>query len=180
MQFKVFDELADAAQVEDNTVQGWWNWARKKVSGTGYARGSIDNSFTGIYWLMSTPKDRTPNAYHDASNGEVTEEYVHPSVHYRRLANEKYKEDIYEPAAMRGWTRKYEPKGKASNGTTKFGWMWVKYFNNDPEKGIEHSMWEFEIGGMSKDKSLEKRLIDKSWVDAVHTEVESDWKKVRA
>lgn len=180
MQFKVFDELAHAPQVEDNSVQGWFNWAKTKVLPTGYARGSIDDSFTGIYWLMSSPRDRTPNSYHDASNGEVTEEYVHPSVHYRMLANSKYKGDVYEPAAMRGWTRVYEQKGKGRNGQPKFGWMWVKYVDNDPKKGIENSMWEYEIVGMLQDKSLEKRLIGKSWANADHAEVENDWKNVRA
>lgn len=176
-QFKSFDELADTPFEAKEKSTGWLDWAKKKVTPTGYARGSIDDSFSGFYWLLTNPKDRTPNRYHNPP--EVTEEYVHPSVHFRQLANAKWKEPIYEPAAMRGWTRVYEEHGKNSNGQPKAGWMWVKYVKNDPSKGVENSLWEFEIGGMAKDQSLEKRLIDKSWVDSVHNEVNTDWKKAK-
>lgn len=179
IQFKIFDDLADTP-FDGEKEKGWFDWAKKKVLPTGYARGIIDDSFSGIYKLLSNPRDRTPNRYHSPSEGEVTEEYIHPSVHYRKLSNEKSKEDIYEPAAMRGWVRVKEENGKGSDGKPKVGWMWVKYNNNDPKRGIENSLWEFQIGGMAKEKSLEKRLIDKSWVGAVHEEVDKGWKKAKS
>lgn len=177
-QFQALDELADTPFEEAKSV-GWLDWAKKKVLPTGYARGTIDDSYSGLYKFLSSPKDRTPNRYHDQTQGEVTEEYIHPSVHYRKYANTMMKEDVYEPAALRGWVRVYEENGIGPGGKPKSGFKWVKYFGNDAKKGVENSLWEFEVGGMAKEKSLEKRLIDQSWVEAVHQEVENSWTKAK-
>jgi hypothetical protein len=142
---------------------GWWDWAKKVFYNAGYARGDIDESFSAPYWLLTFPQDRTPGKY--GLPGEITEEYVHPSVHYRKKANEMWKEPIYEPAGMRGWVREKRTE-TGSNGKEKTGFMWIKYKDNNLKKGVENSLWEFEIAQyMDPGMSLEKKLIEGSWVE---------------
>jgi hypothetical protein len=92
------------------------------------------------------------------------------------VADRKKGQKVYEPAAMRGWKRVYEGNGKGADGKLRKGWMWVKYKDDKKESGVENQLWEAEIGRLPMGKSVEWRLIEGSWVDAVHQEVAKGWR----
>lgn len=173
-QFEPLDKLSDTL-IPPPQKEGWGSWL-KKILPTGYARGTIDDSYSGFFRLLTFARPRTPNRYYD---DEVTNEYVHPSVHYRQYAQQLLEERPYVPAALKGWVRIFDQNGQDANGRLKRGWKWVKYIKSNPQRGVENWLWEYEIGGMQKSMSLEKRLINNSWVDAVHKEVEASWKEGR-
>lgn len=165
-QLKGLERLADVAPAA----------SKDGLKNAGYATEHIPDSHTKEYDAMGFPEDRTPNCYHDLSKGQYTVERIHPSVHYRQVADRKKGKKVYEPAAMRGWQRVYEENGKGIDGKLRKGWMWVKYKDDKKKNGIENQLWEFEIGRMPLGKSIEWRLIEGSWVDAVHQEVEKGWR----
>ncbi|KAF4633746.1 hypothetical protein G7Y89_g4362 [Cudoniella acicularis] len=175
-QFLPFDVLADtkSPQTPLSPAKILWETVKRKTLPTGYAKGTINNSFTFMYRLLGSPVDRTPNAYHDPNAGEKTNERIHPSVYYRQLASLRHNQEVYEPAAMRGWVREFEKDGIDEKGRKCQGWMWKKY-KDSSKKEVESQLWEFEIQAELED-SLEYRLIENSWVENIHKLVMKAWK----
>lgn len=187
-QFAPFDKLADmkTPKSPDSPSKMLWETVKRKTLPTGYAKGKIDDSYTFLYWLLGSPIDRTPGRYHDPAANERTNERVHPSVHYRQLSNIRHKEPVYEPAAMHGWVRVFEENGTDDQGRPRKGWMWKKFKDGQAKsevtrekekREVENELWEFEIGHMELEDSLEYRLIENSWVESVHEEVQEGWKR---
>lgn len=142
--------------------------------------GFVDDSHTLLYDVMGTPTPRTPGEYNKAY--EYTVERVHPSVYFRQVyqkENPQKDQEIYQPAAMKGWVRVWEENGFGKDEQKRKGWKWVKYAVDKagkPTSKIEKSMWEFEIGHMPADDSIEKWLIDNSWSEKVHRDVQKGWR----
>ncbi|QPC70602.1 hypothetical protein HYE68_001354 [Fusarium pseudograminearum] len=147
--------------------------------------GNIDDSYTKEYKAMGSAVIRTPMDYYKREEG-YTVERVHPSVHFRqeyhRNLNKQLKEPItvYEPLAMVGWKREYESDGLGKDLKPRKGWTWTKYKKGaTPENKktmIEKRMWEFEIGNLPDDTSVERWLIKKSWnVESYFKTVEEGW-----
>jgi hypothetical protein len=190
-QMKAFQELADAPlrELDGPNKQTWGQWAKSWIvpavpdrvfTAMGYAAGEIKDSHGLVYDVMSDPEDRTPNRYHDWQNktggGEYTVERIHPSVHYRQLALKQTNTGEYVPHAMKDWERIYT-EGLGKDKKPRTGWQWVKWA--DKAKTVkENYLWEFEIGHMPQDRSVEKMLVDGSWVQKVHDEVMEGWKTV--
>jgi len=175
-QFTPFDILADTKTpiTSSHSSHMLWRTVKRKTLPTGYAKGKINDSFTLAYWLLGNPEGRTPNAYHDHQLGERTNERIHPSVHYRQLSNIKHGQEVYQPAAMRGWVREFEKDGIDEKGRRVSGWMWRKY-KEGSQKVVDNQIWEFEIGHMDLGDSLEYRLIENSWVESIHKDVMEGW-----
>ncbi|KAF2838110.1 hypothetical protein M501DRAFT_992982 [Patellaria atrata CBS 101060] len=130
----------------------------------------------------------------DDFDGEYTVERVHPSVFFRQVyereqaekAGKKGKDvKYYEPAAMRGWERIYVKGDSGRDFKARNGFKWVKYEKDKNGKIVKDKqgkdkivnfMWEFEIGHMPEAKSVEKFLIDQSWTESVHNEVQKGWR----
>ncbi|RSL41888.1 hypothetical protein CEP53_012498 [Fusarium sp. AF-6] len=148
--------------------------------------GKIDDSFTKEYKAMGNPENRTPKEYFKPKEGQpeigYTVERVHPSVHFRqeyhRNLNKKLKKPVkvYQPYALEGWERIREENGYGKGLTPRKGWRWVKYkkgaLDANKKPIIEFSMWEFEIGSLPDQTSVERWLIDRSW------NVKSDFEKI--
>ncbi|RSM09905.1 hypothetical protein CEP52_003845 [Fusarium oligoseptatum] len=119
--------------------------------------GKIDDSFTKEYKAMGNPENRTPKEYFKPKEGEpeigYTVERVHPSVHFRQEYHRNLNKKLKKP-----------------------GWRWVKYkkgaLDANKKPIIEFSMWEFEIGSLPDQTSVERWLIDRSW------NVKSDFEKI--
>ncbi|OCL15296.1 hypothetical protein AOQ84DRAFT_384127 [Glonium stellatum] len=180
--------------------QGWFwnsvNYFKDTVAGSrvahqaGYALGLIEDSHSWEYDLMGFPEVRTPNRYHDWKAGEYTVERIHPSVYFRQEYQRELQKThknlkIYEPAALKGWVRVYEKHGMGIGMKERKGWTWIKYkadnkgnrlLDGKGEPIVENSLWEFEIGNMPADKSVERWLIDNSWVESIHKEVQMGWR----
>src|ERR1700733_15180249 len=138
----------------------------------------------------SFPENRTPNRYHNSKAEEFTVERIHPSVHFRQEYHRELQKThknlkIYEPAALKGWVRIYEKHGMGIGMKERKGWRWIKHeldtkgnrlLDSKGEPVIENSLWEFEIGIMPADKSVERWLIDNSWVESIHKEIQNGWK----
>lgn len=175
------------------SVGAWYNpatWFRMmkqhiagmpRMSAIGYAAGEIPNSHTLFYDLMAAPKPRIPVnlSEKEIADRVFTTERVHPSVFYRqefqRIQGLAAK-DLYDPVALRGWERRLV---KGGDHHPRTGFQWVKYkpgTGTGAERVVEKVMWEFEIGHMPADKSVERWLIDQSWCESVHKEVDSAWR----
>lgn len=156
----------------------------------GYALGIIEDSHSWEYDLMGFPENRTPNQYHNSKAEEFTVERIHPSVYFRQEYHRELQKThknlkIYEPAALKGWVRIYEKRGMGIGMKERKGWKWIKYeldtkgnrlLDSKGEPAIENSLWEFEIGVMPADKSVERWLIDNSWVESIHKEIQNGWR----
>ncbi|KAL3422980.1 peptidoglycan binding domain containing protein [Phlyctema vagabunda] len=186
VQFKPFEELAQSASENTKTGTGWriwdqavamkdyWTGTQKPVL-TGYARGHIEDSNTLMYKIMASPQDRTPNRYHDQEN-EYSVERIHPSVYLRQKSKDVNGDAIYRPMALKGWVRIYKEDGMGRGGAKRKGWVWVKYKNNNTEKAeIENWLWEFQISKLPAGKSLEKRLMENSWVKPEQEKIQEGW-----
>lgn len=154
--------------------------------------GKIDDSYTKEYKAMGSAVTRTPMEYIKKETG-YTVERVHPSVFFRRkyhddlneaLVKEKKKTiPVYQPLAMEGWERVYEEHGKygvGENARERKGWQWRKYkknmFGKVDKSVVEKWMWEFEIGSLPDQTSIEKWLIDRSWnVPSYFEGVQKGW-----
>ncbi|WZH45924.1 Peptidoglycan binding domain containing [Fusarium acuminatum] len=154
--------------------------------------GKIDDSYTTEYKTMGSAVTRTPMEYIKKETG-YTVERVHPSVYFRRkyhddlneaLVKEKKKKiPVYQPLAMDGWERVYEEHGKygvGENARERKGWQWRKYkknmFGKVDKSVVEKWMWEFEIGSLPDQTSIEKWLIDRSWnVQSYFEGVQKGW-----
>ncbi|KAF8851311.1 hypothetical protein BDZ45DRAFT_154222 [Acephala macrosclerotiorum] len=145
------------------------------VMPVGYALGSVDESYTTMYQFMGSPEIRTPGQYHDYKASEFTTERIHPSVHYRRefeRSQGKKEDELYQPTCMPGWKRVYEEAGFGRDFTKRKGFKWIlKGEKGEPDRFL----WEFEIGDMPEKTSIEKRLIEVSWVKEVHEKVKQEW-----
>lgn len=88
---------------------------------------------------------------------------------------------------MRGWVRVMEEHGYGKDLQQRKGWMWVKYkkdakgkqvLDDNKKPVVESSMWEFEIGDLPENKSIEQWLIKRSWnVEAYYNEAQQGWQK---
>ncbi|KAF4465481.1 peptidoglycan binding domain containing [Fusarium albosuccineum] len=128
--------------------------------------GKIDDSFTKEYKAMGNPENRTPKEYFKPEVG-YTVERVHPSC--------------TSPMPW-GWERVYEENGYGKNLTPRKGWMWVKYkkgaLDANKKRIVEQSMWEFEIGNLPDQTSVERWLISKSWnVESSFKTIDQGWEK---
>ncbi|KAF4951509.1 hypothetical protein FSARC_12903 [Fusarium sarcochroum] len=170
-------QLADIqAVIENPDDPDMLAWEKQE-----WLMGKIDDSYTKEYKAMGSAEIRTPKEYYKKPELGYTVERVHPSVHFRqeyhRDLNKKLKKPIkvYQPLAMEGWERKYEENGYGKNLTKRKGWMWVKYKKGD-KSVVEQSMWEFEIGNLPDQTSVERWLINKSWnVESYFKTVEEGW-----
>jgi hypothetical protein len=177
-QIAEFKRMADAPAAPESWPAAIVNkvksliWKPTKQSPHGYALGPINDSYQGIYKILSNPQDREPNTKDPnnsklpASQQEITVEEVHPSVFYRQ---QKYKElglDPYVPAAMRGWTR-ISATSDMEEGMGRKGWKWVKV---NERKEIINELWEFDI--INRPGSVEVRLIEASPVKDIWIETE--------
>lgn len=176
-QLKPFETLARCPQerMGKKEPEGWGTWAYNKLINNspsqviGYALGKIDDSHTWKYDLMSSPQPRSPGSYH-TSDSEATNEEIHPSAYLRQEASTLGlgEGEKYEPLSMgKGWERVYVKFGKGLKDEKRSGWKWVKYIDSDENKGIERSLWEFDIGKFDNEKSVECRLIKGSWVNTL-------------
>ncbi|KAL1625539.1 hypothetical protein SLS56_007286 [Neofusicoccum ribis] len=151
--------------------------------------GKVEDSYTMMYKFFGSPADRTPRQYHPRETG-YTVERVHPTVHFRQqyhreLQSAKKSQKVYEPAAMHGWERVKEEHGYGKDLQERKGWMWIKYKKDTGGKQVldetgkpvvERSMWEFEIGDMPENKSVERWLINRSWkVQQYYDAVKQGW-----
>ncbi|KAJ4128203.1 hypothetical protein NW768_008489 [Fusarium equiseti] len=148
--------------------------------------GKIDDSYTTEYKAMGSAVIRTPMDYYKREEG-YTVERVHPSVFFRQQYHEnlnktlKKKVEVYEPLAMQGWKREYESDGLGKDMKPRKGWTWTKYKKGTvtPENKkamIEKRMWEFEIGNLPDETSVERWLIKKSWnVESYFKTIEEGW-----
>ncbi|RBR10225.1 uncharacterized protein FIESC28_09611 [Fusarium coffeatum] len=148
--------------------------------------GKIDDSYTAEYKAMGSAVIRTPMDYYKREEG-YTVERVHPSVFFRQQYHEnlnktlKKKVEVYEPLAMQGWKREYESDGLGKDMKPRKGWTWTKYKKGTvtPENKktmIEKRMWEFEIGNLPDETSVERWLIKKSWnVESYFKAIEEGW-----
>ncbi|EOD50692.1 putative peptidoglycan binding domain containing protein [Neofusicoccum parvum UCRNP2] len=151
--------------------------------------GKVEDSYTMMYKFFGSPADRTPRQYHPRETG-YTVERVHPTVHFRQqyhreLQSAKKSQKVYEPAAMHGWERVKEEHGYGKDLQERKGWMWIKYKKDTGGKRVldatgkpvvERSMWEFEIGDMPENKSVERWLINRSWkVQEYYDDVKQGW-----
>lgn len=141
-----------------------------KAGKTGYATGPIRDNYTGIYKLLGAPEDRTPGRYHDREKTN-TFEYIHPSVHFRQEALRSSK-NPYNPPALKGWKREYV---QPADPEERKGWVWRKRHENDKVD----QLWDFEIGHMPKERSVERRLIEGSWAENLLKEVDEQWKNYK-
>jgi hypothetical protein len=147
-----------AQGVPSSLIQAGTDFLKGKMAGArdvayGYAGGMINDSHTLLYDLLAFPKPRTPLDLGPNEETMRTGEVVHPSVFYRQESERRAgfpSDKIYQPLAMKGWTRETSPGVKM--------------------------LEEFEVGGMAKGDSLEGWLIDKTWCDSVREDVESGWK----
>ena len=162
-----------AQDIPPSLIQAGTNFLKGKMAGArdvayGYAGGMINDSHTLLYDLLAFPKPRTPLDLAPDEESMRTGEVVHPSVFYRQESERRAGfplDKIYQPLAMKGWTRETSP-GELP-----------RWFKRDPETDrVVKMMEEFEIGGMAKGDSLEGWLIDKTWCDSVRKDVESGWK----
>ncbi|GME50258.1 peptidoglycan binding domain containing protein [Neofusicoccum parvum] len=151
--------------------------------------GKVEDSYTMMYKFFGSPADRTPRQYHPRETG-YTVERVHPTVHFRQqyhreLQSAKKSQKVYEPAAMHGWERVKEEHGYGKDLQERKGWMWIKYKKDTGGKRVldatgkpvvERSMWEFEIGDLPENKSVERWLINRSWkVQEYYDDVKQGW-----
>lgn len=147
--------------------------------------GKIDDSYTKEYKTMGSAVIRHPMGYYKREEG-YTVERVHPSVHFRqeyhRSLNKKLKKpiEVYEPLAMKGWKREYEADGVGQGLKPRKGWTWTKYKDGATDQNkktmIDKRMWEFEIGNLPDDTSIERWLIKKSWdIESYFKTVEEGW-----
>lgn len=147
----------------------------KAVMPVGYALGSVDESYTTMYQFMGAPEIRIPGQYCDYKAGEFTTERIHPSVFYRQVFERslgRQDHEVYQPAALKGWKRVKEEDGLGREFKQRKGYKWVlKGKNGEPDKWL----WEFEIGDMPENVSIEKRLLDVSWAKEVHQTVKQEW-----
>ncbi|KAF4448516.1 putative peptidoglycan binding domain containing protein [Fusarium austroafricanum] len=152
----------------------------------------IDDSYTAQYKAMGSAVIRTPMQYIKPEVG-YTVERVHPSVYFRQkyhhdlnetlVKEKKEKIEVYQLLAMDGWERVYEEHGKygvGENARERKGWQWRKYKKNwlgQVDKSVvEKWMWEFEIGSLPDQTSVEKWLIDRSWNVQLYFEgVQKGW-----
>lgn len=173
------DELAKK-DTRDPATKGWIGAGLEFLKGRassmrdmvyGYAGGTIVDSHTFGYDLLAFPKPREPLdlTIQEKEKGVRTGEVVHPSVWFRQESQRRdgqvEEDDIYQPIAMKKWTR--ETDGETGQS------RWTK---RDKEGRIVKSMPEFEIGRMPAQDSLERWLIDRSWCDTVHERVKNEWK----
>ncbi|KAF2157493.1 hypothetical protein K461DRAFT_250532 [Myriangium duriaei CBS 260.36] len=136
--------------------------------------GIISDSHGLLYDVQGFPQPRTPGAYHDQN--EYTVERIHPSVYFRQQFTKSHNMPTYVPIAMKDWERVYEKNGKGKDLKPRQGWMWKKFRVENGEKKVERALWEFEVGHMPQDKSMEKFLVDISWSKAFSAEVQNGWK----
>lgn len=155
------DELAKK-DTRDSATKGWIGAGLEFLKGRassmrdmvyGYAGGTIVDSHTFGYDLLAFPKPREPM--------DLTAQEKEKGVR----TGEVEEEDVYQPIAMKKWTR--ETDGQTGQS------RWTK---RDKEGRIVKSMPEFEIGRMPAQDSLERWLIDRSWCDTVHERVKNEWK----
>lgn len=180
VQFAPFDKMkthdtpdVPAKAPSRGMLMSTWDYffAPAKPLLTGYARGHIDDSFTAQYWLMGTPINRRPGKYHNVDE-EFTTERIHPSVFFRQEATKKFGDQSYTPFALQGWERVKDDKGIGRDGKVRKGWKWVK---SGGEQDKQEFLWEFQIGDMPEGLSMEKRLMEGSWVDPINLELKQGW-----
>lgn len=162
-----------ARGVSPSLIQAGTNFLKDRMAGArdvayGYAGGMINDSHTLLYDLLAFPKPRIPLDLGPEEDKMRTGEVVHPSVFYRQESERRAgfpPEKIYQPLAMKGWTRETSPGERP------------RWFKREAGTGrVVKMMEEFEVGGMAKGDSLEGWLIDKTWCDSVREDVESGWK----
>jgi hypothetical protein len=130
----------------------------------GYATGVLHDSMSFIWWLLGGAKTRTPGSYHDPDN-EYTVERIHPSVHFRQYADARQGRTAYRPAALEGWRREWS----ADEKNRRHGWVWRK-------DGSSKKLWEFKIGHMPQERSVERRLIERfTWPAEILQQLDDEW-----